>query len=259
MNLQFKYSYLPVGVSIMLKRTILFTLISVLCVFSLPAKAQENAVIAYGQKVTGEVTNKKFEIPFDFKGKKGDVFIIEMKSDSSSDFASPEIVVLNSNGDVEGDSKANASYGSTFFIGQISKDDTFTILASRADGRSGDGAGSFSLSLYTPVQLKLGEAMKDTSTSAISKYYLIKKDKGDMSLTYKKSSGKFSPEVSINVSNDTYGLDKLVSLAGDDLFEVQTKLPDQQGWYIVKVSEALFDFNFTEINATYQLQIDTPK
>jgi hypothetical protein len=244
----------------MLKRIILFGLISIFAIFCLPAKAQDkNPIIEYGKTVSGKITNKSFEVPFDFTAKKGEVFIIEMNSADSSAFASPEIIVLNSDGDVQGDSTGTFGYGSAFFVGAMTKDETITILATRHDGRSGDGTGDFTLNITKPETLKAGVPLQDSDTNKGTKYYLINKSKADMNLTYRKSSGDFSPEVSLNTINDSFGLTSLFSLQGKYLTNAQAQLPDTQGIYIVKVAEAAFDLYFNEAKVTYELQIDEIK
>ncbi|MCA0452771.1 MAG: hypothetical protein LCI00_02200 [Chloroflexi bacterium] len=220
-------------------------------------EAQDDiSTIGYGQTVNGTITNKNFEVSFDFEGKKGDVFIIEMTSDDASEFTKPQIIVLNSEGDVEGDSSGNYGYGEAFFAGQMSQDDTLTILATRADGRSGEGVGDFTLSVINPTLLNTEELLEDSVTSGKAKYYRIDKVDNELSLTYRKSSGEFSPEVSVNVISESYGLNTLVTLAGDYLTNVETQLPDIEGTYIVKIDEAAFDYNFKEVSAKFELQLN---
>jgi len=244
----------------MFKRTVLFILLVICSIFSFPARAQEqNTVIEYGQSVTGKITNKNFEVAFDFKAKKGDVFIIEMNAVDTLEFATPQIIVLNSDGDVQGDSTGSFGYGSAFFAGEMAKDETLTVLATRRNGRSGEGTGDFTLSLTTPTVLKVGESFQDSATSKKPKYYLINKGKTDLNLSYKKTSGDFSPEISLNVINGSFGLTSLVSLGGKYLTNVQTQVADTTGIYIVKVAEAAFDFNFKEVTVKYELQVNELK
>lgn len=241
----------------MFKRFVTFVSLFVLTACFVAVEAQDaTTLIEYGQSVSGNITNKSFEVAYEFEVKKGDVFIIEMTSDDASEFTSPQIILLNSDGDVEGDSSGNYGYGEAFFVGEMGKDDTLTILATRADGRSGDGVGDFKLTVINPTLLSTGELLQDSVTSGTAKYYRINKGSSDMNLTYEKSSGSFSPEVSINVISESYGLNTLVTLAGEYLTHVETQLPDIEATYIVKVDEAAFDFNFNEVTAKYELQLN---
>ncbi|MCC6896949.1 MAG: hypothetical protein IT321_29290 [Anaerolineae bacterium] len=222
------------------------------------ANAQNgNETIEYGQTVTGEITNRNFEIPFDFTGSEGDVIIIEMSPvDDLGDLNSPQIILLNEDGDVVGDTSGSFSFGSTLFTTQLENDGTYTILATRSDGRAGDSVGEFTLALINPERLEANSPLEGSiSSSGGSNYYLVEVEGSDIAFKYSKTDGEFAPDISVNVINDYYGLDSIITLNGDALSDAQVALPSRPNLFIVKVSEALFDFNFETVSADYEVTV----
>lgn len=237
----------------MFSRIILFALIFIFSVFSLPAKAQEqHRLIEYGQTVNGNISDKDFEVKYDFNAKKGEVFVIEMKTKDRSTLAKPQIIIVASNGDVIADASSNVALGSAYLVGQKMVDDTVTIIATRKDGRSGDGIGDFTLNLISPTLLNVDVPIKETIINNISQYYRINVGTSALKLSYMKFDNGFSPEVSINVINDTHGLTSIISLSGKALSSIQTDLPMDEGIYIVKIGKNDFNLNVDEAEVKYQ-------
>jgi len=219
--------------------------------------AQDTTTIEYGQQVSGEITDRNFEVPFDFEGKEGDVLIAEMKPvDSLGDLNSPELILINSEGDTVADTSGSFSFGGALLAVQLPTNDTYTILASRSDGRAGDSVGEFTLALINPTILKPKESLTGTASSAEgATYYMIESGKAPYNLSYQKLDGEFSPEVSVNVINEEGGLSSVINLNGSFLSNVQVSIPESEVPIIVKISEAAFDFNFDEVTAEYELLI----
>lgn len=242
----------------MLKKRLLFAFTLLMTVMPMLAYAQgENEPIKYGQTVKGEITNRNFEIPFDFKGSEGDVIIIEMSPvDLLGDLNSPQIILLNEEGDVVGDTSGIFSFGTTIFVTQLENDGTYTILATRSDGRSGDSVGEFTLALIQPEVLEVNTPMEGSiKSSGGSNYYLIKAGSEDVAFTYSKTAGKFAPDVTVNVIGDYFSLDSIITINGTELTNARVSLPSRPKLFIIKVSEALFDFNFETVSADYNVTV----
>lgn len=234
----------------------IFILLVIALSFAFPATAQDTT-IEYGQTVTGEITNREFEVPFDFEGSEGDVLIILMAAvDTLGDLNSPEIILLDEEGEIIGDTSGAFSINGALLAIELPASGNYTILASRVDGRAGDSVGEFTLELINPPALTLGEPMTDTiSSEGRSNFYVIHNDGTDMTLSYSKQEGDFSPQLGINVINEDYDLRSVVSVGGGELVTATVNVPTTNDLYVVSLEEALFDFNFDEVTADYELTL----
>jgi len=227
--------------------------------FTLPliTKAQQaNNKIAYGETASGEITNRNFEIAYDFVGKKGDVIVVEMKPvDKFGDLNSPAIILLDADADVIADTSSIFVIGSTALATKLRSDGTYTILATRNDGRAGTSVGEFTLALIQPTLLEPKETTKDTvSSEDETKYYLIEGGSEPIGFTYHKISGEYSPEISVNIINDNFGLSEIITLKGSALEKGMVEIPAAaRTSFIVKIGAPLFNFSFEESNANYEV------
>lgn len=240
------------------KTLIVFSLMlmALLCAASL-VSGQDVDTIEYGESVTGELTDREFEIAYEFTGSEGDVIVIYMAAvDTLGDLNRPELLLLNSENDVVADTADAFTIGEILLAAELEAEDTYTILATRQDGRAGDSVGEFTLDLIKLPVLELDKEVSETISSEDSdQYYAIRSDSSTLVLSYLKLSGTFSPMISINVINDEAGLDEVVVLQGSALERAAVNVPSEPGLYIVTVGEAPFDFNFNEVEAEYELML----
>ena len=221
---------------------------------------QSNNIIKYGDTVSGNITNRKFEIPYDFKGKKGDIVLIEMSQvDIAGDLQSPEIILLNESGDVVGDTSGRfLIFGSTVLATQLKSDGTYTILATRSDGRAGNGIGEFTLKLIQPTLLELDKTLKDTTSNSDSpKYYLIRGESDPLYLLFHKTGGEYSPEFSINIIDEGFDLTSIIKFSGSDLGKILVSLPTERKLFIVKIEKQIIDFSYGDLSINYELLTTT--
>lgn len=242
----------------------LFAVVSILGTV-IYGSAQDTPRIEYGDTVSGEITNREFEIPFDFEGSDGDIIIIEMQPvDLLGDLNRPEILLLDEKGDIVADTSQSYSYRGALLALELPDDGLYTILASRADGRAGDSVGEFNLILTNPVELVIGEPIEGTvrnssaSGSANTAYYAIQGDEIEpLILAYERTDGEYAPEIALNRINEDYALEAIASLSGDELVSGTITLPDSDDIFIVSLGRSLFSYNFDEIIAEYELTLSS--
>lgn len=234
----------------------LLLLIFVCCLPVSFVYAQDDERIEYGETVTGEITNQSFEVAYEFVGKQDDVIVIEMEPvDALGDLDSPALLLLNSENQVVADTSDLFTVGTTKLAVELPANDTYSLIATRTDGRAGDDVGEFTIRLLLLNELFEGVEREGTTGSDLpTNYYVIRQDGEPFTLTYEKLGGEFSPAVSVNVIQDN-GLTDVISISGDGLEYGQVRLPSASGVYIISVEEALFDFSFDEENADYALSI----
>lgn len=217
-------------------------------------QAQDSGRIAYGETVQGELSNQEFEIPYTFSGKAGDVIVIEMgEVDRSSDLNYPAVILLDSDGAVVG--AAEGLGGSVTFAGELPAEGAYTILATRRDGRSGDSAGVFYLTLLSPPILALSTPVDATARSAEVSYITIRAD-GDFALEYVRGVGEFHPEITVNTIEDNE-LRAVATLGGKYLESgiVRLRPPAGETIFVLRVARQLFDIILNETTTEYNLKL----
>lgn len=221
------------------------------------ALAQEGSPIEYGETVTGEISDEKFEVPYTFEGNADDIVVIQMEeTEVFGDLSSPLIILLNENNRVVTDSSRIFSIGDATLVTQLPADGTYTILATRSDGRAGDSVGEFVLRLINVPLLSVnGTVSEQISSEDTSQYFAVVSDGSDMTLTYEKQAGTFAPEITISRLESDGELTEMVTLSGDALERGTVNVPSSRGTYIISLAPALFDFNFREVTADYELTL----
>lgn len=231
--------------------SVIFTLI-ILTSLGVPVLAQDGeTIIEYGQKVTGEITNQAFEVPYVFQGVAGDVIVVEMSAvDVLGDLSMPSIILLDVDFNI-----ISSVYGinSAVLAAKLPADGAYNLIATRNDGRAGDSVGEYALSLLKPQVLVVDEAVTSSLTNETVDYFAIEAE-GPFNLHYEKQTGDFYPATTIHVISDGE-LEEVASLQGDELSRGALGLEGQSDTYIVTVGEALWDFNFDTVSAEYTLTL----
>ncbi|HEX3049023.1 MAG TPA: hypothetical protein VHP83_00085 [Aggregatilineaceae bacterium] len=164
------------------------------------AQDDTSNIIEYGQTVTGEITNKEFEVEYRFTGSTGDVIIIEMKPvDSMGDLTMPAIVVLDTEYTVLWNAGA---YGNVTLSAMLPYDGEYAIFATRDDGRAGDSVGEYTLTLSNAPVLEVGVPIEGNISGEDIAYYAINATAGSFTVNYEKMGGELFPEITLNVISE---------------------------------------------------------
>ena len=229
----------------MLRRTMLFVVVLLLVFFtSLIASAQDE--LSYGDSADSEITDKEFEVEFTFEGSEGDVVVITLAPEDDFDGLNEPMLLLL---DEEGDDLATveSSYNTISLIYELPGDGTFTVIATRSDGRSGEAVGPFTLSLDLAQELFVDEPITDSTTNESAKYYVIRPS-GSFGVLYTYESGDFHPEVTANIIGEPFysstNLEELARVDGDGLDQAIFTVSTSEDIVIVRVGMSDFGFAF---------------
>jgi hypothetical protein len=234
----------------------LFLLVALVLFSATISFAQESTTLEYGEIGEGEITDREYEVPFTFTGDKGDIIVIELKPvDPFGDLSSPQILLLDSEDDIVADNSDAFNIGISILATELPDDGTYTVIATRADGRAGESVGEFTIQIILPEILTVGTPLSGEIDNESTVYYTVINNDEELLLTYVKEDGDFSPEVSINRINDDNTLTAVVTLAGDELTAGALNIPQDRGVFIINLKEALFDFSFETESAGYQLTL----
>lgn len=219
--------------------------------------AQDGEGIVYGDTVTGEITNRDYEVLYTFEGSADDIVIAEMEALTfDSELSSPAILLLNSENDVVADTTETFSIRGALLVAELPADDTYTLIATRADGRGGTDQGEYWLRLSEVPVLEAGSNVDALiATDDPANYVAVRQGDEPLRLTYEKTDGEFAPEITVNRIEGS-SLESVISLTGDELQEATVSLPNGAGLYVIAVTESLFSFSFEPEDAKYRLSID---
>ncbi len=227
-----------------------------ICVTAFTALSQDENSLVYGESTTGEITNRHFEVEYVFAAKEGDVVVVTMVPEDTSEFRNPGILLLNEDYNVVGE--AFDSYSVTLFH-DVTKSGSYYILATRNDGRSGEGVGKFALALSKAPLLKNAQDLCESATSELDKHYSVRAD-GDFAVSYRFIEGDFRPEVSINsLKSRGSGLSSMISLTGPSLDRGSigvTILSESLQLLIVRVGQRSYDWS-DDKTARFALRLET--
>lgn len=195
---------------------VLFLLISLS--LYLPAAAQTQNNLDYGDMVEGQISNQAFEIVYTFEGQKDEVVVITMTSaqDSGLDpylyLTTTDNTVISQNDDAF---NLNAR-----IIMRLPESSTYNIIATRLGGRTGEGEGQFSLSLED-VPSTEGDINIDGAASPTEQpptHIFVLDADGVYTITYSLSEGDYFPSLVLErVNNDEFYNDEIASLGADGL------------------------------------------
>ena len=175
----------------MLKKLVLLSLMMGLLLYGLPTlHAQDAAPITYGEPVTGNL-KEGGQARFTFEGKAGDIVYI---------FPQGTYLFSTLEFDIRLTDSRNAALGKVYnrerlkpvLLAELPADDRYTIML------TGKGSGGYILTLDKTLNL-----LPDTETEGEidadgSRFYLIRSAQPlNITLTYTRLSGTFSPELRI--------------------------------------------------------------
>jgi hypothetical protein len=233
--------------------------VSMFCLFAigLGAKSQvlaqeDTGKIIYGDTVTGEITDREFEIEYLFDAEEGDLIVISMKgAEGADDMDYPSVILLNPDFDIVG---STYGYTETLYVSSIPSTGEYTILATRNDGRAGESLGEFELTLDKVEILSVDSPITAEIDNESTMYYGIS-DVGEFTIIYEKLEGDFFPYISINKINEGE-LDDIAYMTGEVLTMGMMRLDGEEEIYILMVTPPPYYYSSKPLTATYSLTLE---
>ena len=99
----------------------------------------------YGETVVGELSNRQFDVVYEFTGEGNDIVVINLIRDDSADF-DPYLYLTTTDNMIIAQNDDAYSLDSRI-ITQLPQDGQYWIVATRRGERSGSGQGGYQLSL----------------------------------------------------------------------------------------------------------------
>lgn len=242
-------------------KQLLMVLVLVLSmVVVMPVVAQDGtSAIAYGEVVTGEITNQTFEKLYTFEGVEGDVVVIELKAaeysfDAYLYLTTADNETIAYNDDADGlDSR---------IVMLLPSDGTYTIIASRNGGRTGSGEGGFTLTLNKLDLLGLDSPVEGTYTKedAAPVHVLSVPTTGVYTIIYAHTGGNLHPNLEVTKVTGSYN-ENISRVEGVKLLGAQVMVElEADALYTISLTQNYYEYFTSEgDNATYKLTVVGPR
>lgn len=238
-----------------------FVAVFLLFPISVYAQDDEDGTLKYGDVVSGEITNRDFEVEYSFIGGEGDIIVAELIPEDRSDgLDRPSIILLD--GDFAVLESIDGSFGAAVLFYELPESGEYFILATRRDGRSGESVGEYALRLNQVEELEPGVTVEGVASTEQPIYFAVRAV-SDFDILYTRGTGDFRPEININSIQDSFfgntNLNSVASMEGDQLQRgaIGPAVPEDT-LFIVTISSPSFYFSFRteEVGFTLELSVD---
>ena len=215
---------------------------------------QAQDAIAAGDTVTGELTEDTFAVEYTYEGTADEVVVITLApADVLGELNNPAIVLRDASGT---DLLRYDGYGTSTVVALLPEDGEYTIVATRTDDEAGTSIGEYTLTVTAPQELAAGDSVDMELSSEETNYFVYRGD-GDFVLSYVRE-GEYAPEFTVNTLDTEItpgSLDTVATVGGKLATQGSVGVIPGGEIYVVKVGQALFDFYFDTVDATYTLQV----
>jgi len=148
-----------------MRKALWFTLVMLIAIsVAGVTTAQDTTALTLGEAVEGEITASEYEFPYSFEGSAGDTALIQMWQPLDADeYVDTYLILEGPGGDIiVENSNDPANYSGSVIAARLPDDGTYTIIATRDGGRTGDTVGPFVLVANTVETLTSGSKVEAT-------------------------------------------------------------------------------------------------
>lgn len=213
-------------------------------------------LLTYGDSVTGDITNRTFEVIYAFEGQADDVVAIEMKATNNDFDPYLYLTTLDNTVLVYNDDYNNLDAAIVTVLPDTA---TYQIVATRNGGRVGTRGGAYSLSLTRLDPLPVGEAIEGLvrNRQDYPLHVFVPPQSGIYIFSYTRTFGTLYPTLTIAEIRDGYS-NKIAQLDGERLVRGQVGLElKPNSLYIVSFTRNGYRYEDSpNASATYTLTID---
>jgi hypothetical protein len=148
-----------------MRKALLFMLVLVIAISVAGITvAQDATALKLGESVSGEITADSYEIPYTFAGKAGEVALIQMwEAPDATDYVDTYLILQGTDGKVFAENSNDPGlYSNSVIAATLPADGTYTVIATRDGGRTGDSVGPYVLVANIVEPLKAGSKVDAT-------------------------------------------------------------------------------------------------
>jgi hypothetical protein len=224
--------------------------------------AQDKTPIEMGQWVEGTLSNDTYEVKYTFSGTQGQVILVEMIPKPGTYDLDPAVVLRTSDGDILGQND-DFNYPLSVVVAELPTDDTYTVLATRSGGKSGDSEGDYWVRTSAVDPLTSGTKMEVTLTSDSEKetpnvFVLFPNANGSIKVGFSQQVGDLYASLEIDQWVDDSYPTALLSLNDTSKVSAATFSVELEAgnFYILTVNRAFGSFVFDTVEATVTITVN---
>lgn len=247
-----------------MRKTILFTLLAVALLMGMSiTAAQDKASLAFGEFVEGEITNKAYEVKYVFKGEKGQIVSIQMLPTPGTYDLDPYLILRDSDGDILAEND-DFGYPLALVVAELPANETYTVLATRNGGSTGESVGGFWLRADQVEPVKSGAKLEATITSnseaETPNFFILRPEKsGPMTIGFSQDVGELFASLKVSTWNVDFGGEETVAELGNTAKVSQASLTVDLAadvFYVLRVDRSFGSFAFDAVDATIQVTVE---
>lgn len=229
----------------------------ILLILPIGASAQEvSNALTYGSEVEGNISNQSFEAVYTFRGEKDDIVVITMIADVDSSL-DPYLYLTTLDNEVIAQNDDFFNLNSRIIV-RLPENDTYQIVATRLGERTGDGEGSFSLTLEA-VPVTSGDITVEGTTSPSDTpptHVFVLESSGSYTLTYTIVRGDYFPALVVEkVSADDFYNEAVATIGGNGLKNGTVTLDlEADALYILSLQDNYYTTPTTD--AVYTVKVE---
>lgn len=218
-------------------------------------------VLAYGDVVSGEITNTRFEVFYEMEGTESDIVLLQVVSTADDNaFQWPEVVVFSEANEVLADSNEFVSINQSTVGLRLPYTGIYEVMVTRDDGRTGEGQGSYELRVIEPRPMMPGETVQDEArNNGVLHYYTIEQP-AFFGVYYEFGGGEMDLWINVYTLDEGGELDEVAEISGEGLVNATLGIDGSASdFHLLTIGDSPFASYFDDRVETgaYQLRLLT--
>lgn len=249
-----------------MRKTFLLTLMTVallMLVSMSVATAQDKTPIDLGKFVEGEISNKEYEIKYTFKGEKGEIVSVQMLPAAGTYDLDPYLILRDSDGDILAEND-DFGYPMALVVVELPANETYTILATRNGGSTGESVGGFRIRVdkVEPVTsgAKLEATILSDSEKEVPNFFILHPAKsGSVTIGFSQDVNELFGSLKVSTWNVDYGGEEIIAELGNTAKISRANLTvdlESDRFYVIRVERSYSSYAYDIDEATILVTVD---
>jgi hypothetical protein len=188
-----------------MRKTLLFMLAALVMISVVGVTAAQDATpLTLGEAIEGEITNDDFEVLYTFDGSAGELALIQMwQAPDAEEYVDTELILQDPSGsDIASGPGDAALYSQATIAVELPEDGTYTIIATRYEGRTGESVGPYVLVANIVEPLAAGSKVDatiygyDSELRTIPQQYVVQ-GSGATKISFTQEVGDLFPDLKL--------------------------------------------------------------
>jgi hypothetical protein len=214
--------------------------------------------LRYGDIVEGEISDRRFEVFYNFEGDANNVLVLEVVS-LTDDFDWPEVVLFSNENEILADSNEFVSVNRSTIAAILPYSGTYQIMVGRDDGRFGDGEGEYQVRVLQPATLTPGVTIPGVAQKAADLNFYAVRQPEVFSVYYEVAGGELNPELkAYRVDTESGQLRLAATITGNEVVNVAIGLDGATSdLHMITVGDSIYAtaYNNRIETADYRLRL----